>query len=228
MSTLGGQAAGGGIYGGDIRGLNGKAALIYEELERRIVCGTYRFGATIPTLELTREFNVSRAPLTAALNQLRFEGYVEITPQVGSRVIDPTRQQIADYFVMFGRIEEQLARFAAARRTAAHCDAIARLCDEVTAISESLDVPSERYLDIVDLYHMAIRQAAQSPLEVRRVSGYFRFAAFLLMNGWPEDFRGMAVRSNRNRPLVSHAIIAGDVDGAGKAMLAYISEGVAE
>ena len=92
------------IYRAKSKRLSGKAAHVFEELERRLICGVYKFGASLPTVALINEFNVSRAPLTAALNQLQFEGYIEITPQVGSRVISPSDEQIQDYFVMLGLV----------------------------------------------------------------------------------------------------------------------------
>lgn len=92
------------IYRGANRGLSGKAAVVFEELERRLMYGVYKFGMIIPSSEITKEFGISRAPLYAALNQLQFEGYIETTPQVGSRVITPTDQQVNDYFVMFGLV----------------------------------------------------------------------------------------------------------------------------
>ncbi|MBV1918416.1 MAG: hypothetical protein KUG65_10215 [Sphingomonadaceae bacterium] len=98
-------------------------------------------------------------------------------------------------------------------------------CDQLTAVSAKLETPNEEFVDIVDMYHMAIRQAAQSPYEVRRVSGYFRFAAFFLMNGWPKDFGHVRDSSNVNRPKVTQAIIDGDVEQAGMAMGQYILSG---
>lgn len=213
------------IYGGGVRGLSGRAAFVFEELERRLIYGIYKFGAVIPTAELLQEFGISRAPLTAALNQLQFAGYIEITPQVDSRVINPTESQIQDYFIMFRLVESQMARFAAARRTDQDIESISRLCAMLTAVSASLDAPSEEYIHIVDMYHMAIRQAAKSPLEVQRARGYFRIAAFFVMNGWPRDFARMRDVSNSDRPLVTECIAKGDVEGAGEAMERYISDG---
>jgi DNA-binding GntR family transcriptional regulator len=216
------SALSGNIYAGEMRGLSGRAALVFEELERRLIHGVYKFGAAIPTVEIAEEFGISRAPLTAALNQLRFAGYIEITPQVGSRVISPTPDQIRDFFIMFGLVEQQMARFAAERRTQEDIDAISRLCRMLTAVSAPLMQPTEEYIDVIDMYHMAIRHAAKSPLEIRRARGYFRFAAFIVVNGWPSDFARMRDNSNTYRPLVTEGIARGDTQMVADAMGRYV------
>ena len=130
------------LYSGAARGLAGKSAKVYEELVLRLIYGKYKFGTIIPSAEIVEEFNISRAPLYAALNQLTFEGYIEITPQVGSRVISPTEQQIWDFFQMFALIEKQMARYAAARRSKEDAEAISKICRMVTDVSQPLDAPA--------------------------------------------------------------------------------------
>src|SRR5665213_671503 len=103
-------------------GLSGKAEFLYAELEHRLLAGTYKFGESIPTTSLVREFKVSRAPLTAALNELRAAGYIKIVAQVGSQVISPSEQQVRDFYIMFSMVERGMARLAAERRTARDMD----------------------------------------------------------------------------------------------------------
>jgi len=51
-----------------------------------------------------------------------------------------------------------------------------------------------------------------------RVAGYFRFAAFLLVNGHTVDFAQVVKRSNANRPLVTRHITEGDPQAAGNSV----------
>ena len=208
-----------------MRGLSGKTAILFDELERRFIYGTYKFGEIIPTANIAKEFDVSRATLTMALNHLRFEGYIEIVPQVGSRVVTPSDRQVHDYFIMFSLIEHQMARFAAERRTPESLRDIEDICQRITAMSERIVVPNYEFIDLIDLYHMAIRRAADSVMEVQRASGYFRFAAFFLMNGKTINFSDVVRHSNRNRPFVTKYIAEGNVELAGEAMKKYILTG---
>src|SRR3546814_4233622 len=50
-------------------------------------------------------------------NRLSSEGFVRIIPQVGCEVINPSYDQIADFYIMFERLEGLLTELAAARRT---------------------------------------------------------------------------------------------------------------
>jgi len=98
-----------------ISALSGKTRIICDEIERRLVRGHYRFGDEILANDLVREFGASRAPVMSAMNYLRAEGYLVITPQVGCRVISPTPAEIEDFFFVYGRVEGAFAAMAADR-----------------------------------------------------------------------------------------------------------------
>ena len=106
--------------------LSGKTGVICDQIERRLASGHYRFGEEIYTQDLVKEFDASRAPVTAALNFLRASGYLIITPQVGCRVISPTLSDIQDFFAVYGGVEGTMAGFAALRH---HSDELAQLSD---------------------------------------------------------------------------------------------------
>jgi DNA-binding FadR family transcriptional regulator len=118
-----------------------------------------------------------------------------------------------------------MARFAAERRTPESLRDIEDICQRITTMSERIVVPNYEFIDLIDLYHMAIRRAADSAMEVQRASGYFRFAAFFLMNGKTIDFSDVIRHSNRNRPALTRYIAEGNVERAGEAMKKYILAG---
>src|SRR5882757_4484587 len=94
-----------------------KQGEIYELLVRRLVNARYAFGERILVRELVAEFGVSRQPIMSALNWLAADGFVRIVPQVGCQVINPDRNAVADFYLMFQRMEGLLSELAAARRT---------------------------------------------------------------------------------------------------------------
>src|SRR3984957_9563849 len=94
-----------------------KQSEIYDLLVQRLVTARYAFGERVLVRELGAEFGVSRQPIMSALNWLAADGFVRIIPQVGCQVINPDRNAIADFFLMFQRMEGLLAELAGARRT---------------------------------------------------------------------------------------------------------------
>src|SRR3546814_3026362 len=66
---------------------SGKAGQIAVELERRLLLGEYRFGQALSSVQLAKQFDASRQPVSVAISHLRSSGYVEVIPQVGCREI---------------------------------------------------------------------------------------------------------------------------------------------
>ena len=203
-------------------GLTGKAAVVCSELERRLMAGEYRFGETLPTARLLIEFDISRAPLTSALNQLRSAGYLRIIPQVGSQVIIPTTQEVADFYLMFSLVERGMARLAAQRRTLEQAAFLKETCRQMDEIDVSGTSPSEAYIDLLLMYHLKIHDAAASKYEVLRARSYRNLATFFLRNGMPENPDKILPQANVLRMAVTEAIVSGLPDAAEKAMAEYI------
>jgi DNA-binding GntR family transcriptional regulator len=223
--SAGGQPSGDGdadVYWG----LSGKAAFVCAELERRLTAGVYRFGDTLPTADLVREFAISRAPLTAALNQLRNAGYLQIVPQVGSQVITPSDQQVRDFYVMFSRVEGGMARFAAERRSEKDIAFLQEVCALLTEASVNpRTIVLDHYLELLVMYHGAVHDIARSPLEAYRARSYRQIATFFLRNGLPHDIGHMFEITNKARPAVTAAIVRGNPQEAEPAMVSYILRG---
>jgi len=211
-----------GVY----HSLSGKAASICEELERRILAGVYSFGDMLPTADLVTEFKISRAPLTAALNQLRAAGYLSIIPQVGSQVITPTAEQVHDFYLMFSRVEGVMARFAAERRSEEDVVLLREIGEYLSKEAKaSPAVISDHYIELLLMYHDAILMMARSRLEVDRARNYRRVATFYLRNGLPGDIPYMLRVSTADRVAVTEAIAAGDPDQAEVQMARYVLAG---
>jgi DNA-binding GntR family transcriptional regulator len=59
---------------------------LYGILRQRIVDNTLKPGERISESSLAQEFDISRTPLRAALQQLAADGLVSVRPQVGTLV----------------------------------------------------------------------------------------------------------------------------------------------
>ncbi len=69
-------------------------SLVAKEIRHRIMTGQYALGQRLSENQLSQDFNTSRAPVHDALLTLRNEGLVEIIPQRGSFVFDPSMEEI--------------------------------------------------------------------------------------------------------------------------------------
>jgi DNA-binding GntR family transcriptional regulator len=95
----------------------GKAGEIVAELERRLIMGYYKAGESLSFKMLAETFEVSRQPVSAAIGHLRASGYVEVLPQVGCRVVKPSREEVFDFFRIHSAIEATAVELAVERRT---------------------------------------------------------------------------------------------------------------
>ena len=64
-----------------------KSTLVYEQLKEELIHGQWGFNENIHVNSLSEKFNVSRRPVMEALKMLEKEGFIEIIPQYGCRVI---------------------------------------------------------------------------------------------------------------------------------------------
>ncbi|MBL8219464.1 MAG: GntR family transcriptional regulator [Bryobacterales bacterium] len=67
---------------------------VCEAIRSAIITGKLPVGERLPELRLTREFEVSRAVIREALQQLAYEGFVQLNINRGAQVIDLTPQQV--------------------------------------------------------------------------------------------------------------------------------------
>jgi len=124
------------------------AEYAYEYTKRQLFDGTLSPGQKVRVEDVVARLSTSRQPVMDAFKRLAAEGYLDIIPQVGCRVVVPTLAEIADFFLILGAVQGMAADLAAARR---HPDEIAAL----RAISASIDTLREADRD--DDFIAAIR-----------------------------------------------------------------------
>jgi DNA-binding GntR family transcriptional regulator len=203
--------------------LRGKAGRIFYTMERRFAAGFYKFGEDISVTKLVEEFGASRAPVTTALNFLRADGYLIITPQVGCRVINPSKEEILDFFMMFGKMEGTMAALAAQRHTPEH---IALLRDIEDKIRRATPTGEEKILDqfveLLAVFHELIREMANSPRLASRMVTFWNMSEFLLWNGAKKSLTDKLKISNDERRAILDAIASRQSEKAEALMEAHI------
>lgn len=89
----------------------------YEYIKDKLLDGAFAAGKSIGVDTVIAQIGGSRQPVMEALKQLAAEGFLEIIPQVGCRVVVPDAQQINDFFVLVANAEGLCAELAALRAT---------------------------------------------------------------------------------------------------------------
>ena len=196
-----------------VRALSGKSGAICNEVERRLIRGVYKFGEEILANDLVSEFEASRAPVMAALNYLRAEGYLIITPQVGCRVIAPTPQEIDDFFFIAGHVEGAIAYLAAERHTPTEVEMLRFTQHRIAQISPKKgEMISIAFVDMVAEFHQQLHQMSHSKYEAERASRFWKMSEFFLFNGNMLQIGGGDgfVRADAQRAAIVDAIAARD------------------
>jgi len=162
---------------------SGKTGEICNEIERRLARGVYRYGQELLANELAKEFGASRAPVMVALNYLRAQGYLIITPQVGCKVATPTISQIRDFFLLYGKIEGAMAGLAAQRHGAPEIEILRDIQQRTQQAMPGEGEPvSDRFVDLVGEFHHQIHKMTHSEFEIVRAGREWRVSEFFLFN----------------------------------------------
>lgn len=109
-------------------------AVTAKAIADAILTGQFSPGQRLLELDIANDLKISRAPLREALRQLASEGLIEIRPNRGTYVVDPSPEEIAQMSVTRALIEGASARLVAYRREP---EAIGRLGAIIDAMLEA-------------------------------------------------------------------------------------------
>jgi DNA-binding GntR family transcriptional regulator len=200
---------------------SGKAGEIVTELERQLILGYYKPGESLSFKMLADTFEVSRQPVSSAIGHLRALGYVEVLPQVGCRVVKPSREEVFDFFRIHSNIEAVAVELATERRTD---EGVARLLAITPPSVTNLDRISERsaYIEYIDAFHDQIWAMAKAPMLAGQFGSMRNLASFYLWQGLADLTAQAAGTLNRQRNAIVKKIAAGDKDEASRQMKEHL------
>lgn len=193
------------------------APQIYAALRQRIVDNRLPPGAVLSETVLATQFDVSRTPLRAAMQQLAAEGLIETRPQVGSVVAPLDADRLEEAVLVRSALEEAVVRRLAERHTAVpelmHClEAQERLAarDDYAGFFREDEAFHERLATVAGLPNVW-------PL-VQSVKGHVDRQRYRLMSGIPMRSQ----RAYQDHCRILAAILAGDSEAAASAMRAHV------
>lgn len=156
-----------------------KKNTIYDLLIARLLSAEYVFGQRILVKELVAETGISRQPIMTALSRLNADGFVRIIPQVGCEVINPSRDEIADFFLMFERMEGVLAELAAQRHNSKELREL-KLIQHRIILGHRDGMTPEEYCEANREFHQMIHVMAHSALLDERQRNNFNMSDFFI------------------------------------------------
>lgn len=191
---------------------------LYEILRRRIVTNTLKPGERLSEAALAQEFDVSRTPLRAALQQLATEGLVIVRPQVGTLVAQLDLVQLNEAVFI---------------RSALECAVVEKLADsssDLGAINGLLSLQAvaaevddyATFFQYDEAFHAKLAELAGTPTSwrlVQSVKGHVDRQRYTLMAGIPMRSR----RAFLEHQAIIDKIRDGDVAGASKAMADHVA-----
>lgn len=157
-----------------------KKDYVREEILHRLLTARYRYGERILVKELSEETGISRQPIMSALSALSTEGFVNVVAQVGCVVVSPSTREIADFYLMFGRLEGLMAELAALRRTNDQVVRLRGINHRIRAIDPQSSDANEQYRNLNRDFHALIHAMADSPILHERQSNVFAMSDFFI------------------------------------------------
>ncbi|MGE0152249.1 MAG: GntR family transcriptional regulator [Reyranellaceae bacterium] len=201
-------------------------------------CGTYlkgllldgglEPGQPISIAAVTRAMGVSRQPVMDAVRRLEIEGFIQVLPQIGCRVVAPQAEAVGDFFQFFARAEGLVCRLAAQRRSEEQAGALQALADSVlreSSIAGPPDSGDPTYRHLNRRLHNAIHDMARSPIASEISASMWDRSDFYSRAAFGTLYFAPAVR--RAHAAIVAAIVARDADTADSVTVAHLS-GVGE
>ncbi len=193
--------------------------LLLTRLRDDIVSGVFALGERLSEEQISRHYGVTRAPVRPTLIKLQSEGLLQILPQRGAFVFDPTPEEVRALCELRTALELEAARLALQRNHAALADRIAGLIVNMEPYAH--DVMNPRYQQFDSEFHLAILEAASSNLLLAayRQTVHWRFAA--LRSRLANDRKHAARSFDEHRGILS-LIENSDVDSLQAALRVHI------
>jgi DNA-binding GntR family transcriptional regulator len=130
----------------------------YEAIKEGIRSHAYPPGQKLSEARLAEQFGIGRSPVRTSLRRLEAEGWIEISPQSGSFVADPSESDVLELAELRRLLEAHAAREAATKLSDEQLKMLRAKCDALKAIDLEHDTDALHAFD--DVFHSTIHKAA--------------------------------------------------------------------
>lgn len=189
-----------------------------DRIRSAIRAGRLVSGQRLVESELCLQFSTSRASLREAFGRLQTEGLIELAHQKGARVRRFTPADIKSLYFAREALEGMAARLAAINidRYRGRLEEMERSYDNDDDASPVL------YFDYNERFHNLLLEMSESPWLAGLVEQLETPAMVFLLPQLRHNRFAVETSREEHRPIVQ-AVLAGDADGAERAMRRHIS-----
>ena len=194
------------------------ATIVADRIRDAIVFGELELGETVSEERLATMLGVSRTPVREALTLLQLQGLIDIRPQRGSFVFQPTAADIEELCQFRVMVETGALRLACASHRAVTLKELQMAQDALAAAEDADDWVSAARAD-ADFHGALFRHCGNRVLvqAYDLIAGRIGAARFFARRS-PDSRRGVGPE---HRTIIK-AFARGDVDGAAGALTGHI------
>lgn len=198
----------------------------YQLVLQRLRDGDYTTGQRISVEDLVVELGASRQPVLDALKRLSTEGFLDIIPQVGVRVVVPQRDDFNDFFRLQATVEGLCAGLAAERANAADAARLAEINAEFGILvrrGARGDRDAADYRAVNYAFHSQVMTLANSAVLAEYARGLWARSDFYISTATGSElFTDRLTASLEEHEGIYQAIAAKDSAAARQAMEKHI------
>jgi DNA-binding GntR family transcriptional regulator len=134
---------------------------LFFTLREEIVTGRIAAGESLREIKIAKRYNVSRTPVREALKKLQTEGLIADLPGQGVTVVDPSLEEISDFYLIREVLEGLGARLAAQRGRDTEIMILKALLQQ--AEESDANEQTERTIALTTQFDQQVFQAARNP-----------------------------------------------------------------
>lgn len=125
---------------------------VYQSLKEAILFRRIAPGTQLIEKTIADQLNVSRTPIRHAMSRLEYEGLVNVVPNRGAFVVQPTTDEIYQAFVMRKELESMALRLAMTSIDDQDIDQLKKYIEEERNTYQNNDILN--YLNVNKEFHM--------------------------------------------------------------------------
>lgn len=115
-----------------------KSVHVYAQMKEEFKNGKWEFGEKLLVNDLIEKFDVSRRPVMDAMKMLESDGFIEIIPQSGCKVVNYSKEKVIDLLLLTSSLESLCAELAALYHTSEQITSLQVYQDQIKQRPEEL------------------------------------------------------------------------------------------
>jgi DNA-binding GntR family transcriptional regulator len=192
-----------GLYSSFPKAPKMKSISVYEQMMMDLLSGKWNFGDKILVNELIDKFNVSRRPVMDALKLLQSNGFIEIIPQSGCKVIEYSKKNILDQLLLSSTLESLCAELAALYHTK---EEIEQLDKYHIQFKNKLEDLKDKfvYLKYTRNFHYPVVMMSHSEIIIKNTVQIWSLTDFYLLNSFDYFMFDPAESFEAHENIINH------------------------